>query len=60
MITQKVMYATLDTLNEAFERLFDSLFQDTMWDVSTDISVLKTLLAQEGLSESGLGRRGAG
>ncbi len=58
--SQKEIEATLDTLNEAFERLFDSLFQDTMWDVSTDISVLKTLLAQEGLSESGLGRRGAG
>ena len=56
--SQKEIEATLDTLNEAFERLFDSMFQDTMWDVSTDISVLKTLLAQEGLSENGLGRKG--
>lgn len=52
--SRKEIEATLDTLNEAFERLFDSLFQETMWDVSTDISVLKTLLAQEGLSEDGL------
>lgn len=44
---------TLDTLNIAFEKLLDSLFEDTAWDVSTDISVLKTMLAQEGLTESG-------
>lgn len=40
---------TLDTLNQAFEKLLDSIFKDTAWDVSTDISVLQTLLAQEGL-----------
>ena len=27
-------------------------FQDTAWDVSSDISVLHTLLAQEGLKDS--------
>lgn len=48
---------TLDTLNVAFEKLLDSLFQDTAWDVSSDISVLHTMLAQEGLTEDGL--RGA-
>ena len=42
---------TLDTLNVAFEKLLDSLFQDTAWDVSSDISVLHTMLAQEGLTE---------
>ena len=45
---------TLDTLNTAFEKLLDSLFQDTAWDVSSDISVLRTMLAQEGLTEDGL------
>ncbi len=40
---------TLDTLNTAFEKLLDSLFQETAWDVSSDISVLKMMLAQEGL-----------
>ncbi len=49
--SKKEIEDTLDTLNEAFERLFDSMFQETAWDVSTDISVLKTLLAQEGLAE---------
>lgn len=46
--------ATLDTLNVAFEKLLDSLFQDTAWDVSSDISVLNTMLAQEGLKDDGL------
>ena len=46
--------ATLDTLNLAFEKLLDDLFADTALDVSTDISVLNTLLAQEGLSEDKL------
>lgn len=41
---------TLDTLNAAFEKLLDSMFQDTAWNVSADISVLKTMLAQEGLT----------
>jgi len=41
---------TLDTLNQAFEKLLDSLFADTALDVSSDISVLQTLLAQEGLT----------
>lgn len=42
---------TLDTLNLAFEKLLDDLFEDTAMDVSSDISVLQTLLAQEGLTE---------
>ena len=42
---------TLDTLNQAFERLLDDMFQDTAWDVSSDISVLNSMLAQEGLKE---------
>ena len=41
---------TLDTINTAFENLLDSFYKDTAWDVSTDISVLKTMLAQEGLT----------
>lgn len=42
--------ATLDNINASFERLFDQLFQEEMLDVSTDISVLSTMLAQAGLS----------
>ncbi len=43
--------ATLDTINLAFEKLLDSLFEDAAMDVSTDISVLETMLAQEGLTK---------
>lgn len=46
--------ATLDTLNAAFEKLLDSLFQEKAWDISSDISVLNTMLAQEGLKDDGL------
>lgn len=51
--SKKEIEGTLDTLNLAFERLLDDLFQDTAWDVSTDITVLKAMLAQEGLTEDG-------
>ena len=37
--------------NEAFAKLLDSVFKDTAWDVSSDISVLHTMLAQEGLTK---------
>lgn len=47
---------TLDTLNLAFEKLLDDLFADTALDVSSDISVLNTLLAQEGLADDDLSR----
>lgn len=52
--SKKEIEATLDTLNAAFEKLLDGMFQETAWDVSSDISVLQTLLAQEGLTNDGL------
>ena len=44
----------LDDINRAFEKMFDRLFEEEALDVSTDISVLSTMLAQEGLLEDGL------
>ena len=52
--SKREIEATLDTLNKAFEKLLDELFADTALDVSSDISVLQTLLAQEGLTEDEL------
>ncbi|HCR81817.1 MAG TPA: hypothetical protein DIW07_00135, partial [Lachnospiraceae bacterium] len=49
--SKKEIEKTLDTLNVAFEKLLDSLFRDTAWNVSADISVLNTMLAQEGLTK---------
>ena len=46
--------ATLDTLNQAFEKILDDLFHRTAWDVSSDISVLNTMLAREGLTDEGI------
>lgn len=40
---------SLDTLISAYEKLLDDLFQNVMLDVSTDITVLNTMLAQDGL-----------
>lgn len=54
--SKKEIEATLDTLNLAFEKLLDELFEDTALDISSDISVLQTLLAQEGLTEDGLAK----
>lgn len=42
----------LDEINGAFEKLFDQLFADDAMDISTDISVMSAMLAQEGLLES--------
>lgn len=51
MSAKKEIEETLDTINLAFENLLDSLFVDVAMDVSSDISVLETLLAQEGLTQ---------
>lgn len=48
--SRKQIEDTLDTLNQAFARLFDNLYQDTSMDINSDISVLNTMLAQEGLT----------
>ena len=44
----------LDTLTGAYENLLDSLYADMALDVSTEITVLKDMLAQEGLVEDDL------
>lgn len=54
---KKEIEKTLDTLNTAFEKLLDSLFEDVAWDISSDISVLEAMLAQEGLTEDDLKRK---
>ena len=42
---------SIDLINTAFENLLDDLYEDTVLDISTDISVLKTLFKQDGLTE---------
>lgn len=42
---------TLDTINKAFVELLNKLFRDSVWDVTADAKVLKTMLQQEGLAD---------
>lgn len=51
---KKEIEDTMDTINHAFENLLDSLFEDVAIDISTDISVLQTMFAQEGLTENNI------
>ncbi len=53
--TKKEIDSAMDTINEAFENLLDSLFQDMAWDISSDISVMKSMMAQDGLTTEGQG-----
>lgn len=48
--TKKEIEGAMDTINTAFEKLLDDLFEEKAWDISSDISVLQTMLAQEGLT----------
>lgn len=48
--TKREIEDSLDTINQAFENLLDGFFENTAWDISSDISVLHTMFAQEGLT----------
>ena len=50
--SKREIEGALSSLNTAFEKLLDSLFHDKAIDVSADISVLHTVLAQDGLTQS--------
>lgn len=41
---------SMDTINDAFEKLLNDLFQNVLFDVSSDISVMETMMKQDGLS----------
>ena len=45
---------TLDMINEAFEKLFDSMFKEQSLDVQTDIDVMRTMMKQQGLAPNEL------
>ncbi len=48
--TKQEIRDILDTINTAFENLLDGLFADDAMDISTDISALEIMLAQDGLT----------
>ena len=49
--TKKEIKDTLDTINQAFEKLLNSFFEERAMDISSDISVLHSMFAQEGLTK---------
>lgn len=49
---KKEIEDTLDTINHAFEQLLDDLYQDAALDITTDASVLQTMLKNDGWAES--------
>jgi 5-bromo-4-chloroindolyl phosphate hydrolysis protein len=51
--TKLEIRGTLDTINKAYQNLLKKLMQADILDVSSDISALETILAQEGLTEDG-------
>lgn len=51
--TKEEIDNALDTINTAFENLLDSFYHDTSLDILSDIDVLETMLAQEGLTDQG-------
>ena len=45
---------TLGNIETAFGKLLDELYQDTVMDVSTDISVLNSMFERDGLTDDGI------
>lgn len=43
---------TMDTINQAFERLLEDLYQEEAFEAAADAKVLKTILAQDGYTEN--------
>lgn len=49
--TMEKVKGMMDTIVKAFEKQLDSLFGAEAMDISTDITVLETMMAREGLTE---------
>ena len=56
--SRKKIENVLDMLIEAFEKQLDRLFRNDALDIATDIDVLETMMAGDGLSEKGQLRMG--
>lgn len=50
--TKREIEKTVDTINIACEGFLDDLFRDRAWDIQSDISVLNTMLKQDGYIKS--------
>ena len=50
--TKNEIEATMDTICDAYENILDEMFDDIALDVSSDISVMKTMMQQDGIAET--------
>ena len=50
-LTRQEIGGILATLNTAFDNLRNDLLTDTALDISSEISAMQTMLAQDGLAE---------
>lgn len=46
---KKQIEGSIDTINGALRKILNNLFRDSVWDVTTDATVLNTMLTQKGL-----------
>lgn len=49
--TKKEIEASFDTIESALTNMYDELFMNVSMDISSDIQVLKAMMAQDGLNE---------
>lgn len=52
--TRQQIQDAMDVVLKAFDKQLDTMYQDDMLDISTDIDVLETMLRQDGLIDSGM------
>ena len=52
--TRQQIRSAMDVVIKAFEKQLDTMHQDDLLDISTDIDVLETMLKQDGLIDSGI------
>ena len=52
--TRKQIRDAMDVVIKAFEKQLDTMYQDDLLDISTDIDVLEAMLKQDGLIDSGI------
>lgn len=49
--TKAQIEEAFDTINEAFENLYNDMYESVAWDIASDIDVMKTFMKQDGLTE---------
>jgi hypothetical protein len=47
--SQREIEEATDVINDAFVKLLNQLFENSAWDISSDISVMKTMMKQDSL-----------